>query len=98
MVDGRWEIADGRWELGELSDTQERGFVPAFFCGDAGLGHGVFAFRGSVLISERGIYAASSFKAIGALKRAKARAPKQIGTLLFSPSAFRFPRLSFWLE
>jgi hypothetical protein len=30
---------------------------------------------GSVLISERGIYAASPFKAIGALKRAKARAP-----------------------
>jgi hypothetical protein len=30
---------------------------------------------GSVLISERGIYAASTFKAIRSLKRAKARAP-----------------------
>jgi hypothetical protein len=30
---------------------------------------------GSILISERGIYAASTFKAIRALKRAKARVP-----------------------
>jgi hypothetical protein len=33
------------------------------------------SFSGSILISERGIYAASPFKAIGALKRAEARAP-----------------------
>jgi hypothetical protein len=39
--------------------------------------------EGSVLISERGIYAASPFKAIRALKRAKARAPPQMGTLPF---------------
>jgi hypothetical protein len=31
-----------------------------------------------VLISERGIYAASLFKAVWALKRAEARAPRQI--------------------
>jgi hypothetical protein len=42
------------------------------------------AAASSVLISERGIYAASPFKAIRALKRAKARAPQQMGTL---PSA-----------
>jgi len=33
------------------------------------------AQMGSVLILERGIYAASPFKAMAALKRAKARAP-----------------------
>jgi hypothetical protein len=44
---------------------------------------------GSVLISERGIYAASPFKAIRALKRAKARAPQQMGTLPSRTESFR---------
>jgi hypothetical protein len=48
-------------------------------------------FSGSVLISERGIYAASPFKAIGTLKRAKSpRSVGKIGHFQFSKALAKF--------
>jgi hypothetical protein len=45
---------------------------------------------GSVLISERGIYAASPFKAIMALKRTEARAPSASQDTAMSPVRLPF--------